>query len=394
MRLLFVVVEEGLVVDGLQQVGQHLLRRLAVCPLLDAIDEMAEREQRLELARLHAPGEAFLEGGVEKRHVPLAGIGAERLQGCRTDAPLRRRRGADEGGIVVLVGQQAQVGGDVLDLGLVEERLAAREQVGNLLVAQLRLEQPGLVVRAIEDGVVGELAALLEAVRLELHHHAFRFGLVVPAGSDGDLVTVAEFGPELLVEQLLVVRDDVVGGLQDAHRQPVVLLQRDDLERRKFGRQPLQVADVGPAPAVDRLIVVADGSELGADAGQQLEELVLAGVGILVFVNQQVAQAVLPFLGDRRVLAEEPDRQADQVIEIHRLVGPERRLVGHEGTGGKGLVLIGRPACRAASGVTSAFFQFEITACSRRSVPLSAVRATSPMMPAQSAASKIEKRGL
>ena len=245
-------------------------------------------------------------------------------------------------GIVVLVGEQAQVGGDVLDLGLVEERLAAREQVGNLLVAQLRLEQPGLMVRAIEDGVVGELAALLEAVRLQLHHHAFGLGLVVPAGGDGDLVTVTELGPELLVEQLLVVRDDVVGGLQDAHRRPVVLLQRDDLERREFGRQPLQVVDVGAAPAVDRLIVVAHGGELGADAGQQFQELVLAGVGILVFVDQQVAQAVLPFLSDRRMLAEEPDRQADQVIEIHRLVGPERRLVGNEGMRSQRFVLVAR----------------------------------------------------
>jgi hypothetical protein len=41
---------------------------------------------------------------------------------------------------------------------------------------------------------------------------------------------------------------------------------------------------------------------LRAHAGQQLEQLVLAGVGVLVFIDQQVAQAVLPFVGDLRVL--------------------------------------------------------------------------------------------
>jgi hypothetical protein len=118
-------------------------------------------------------------------------------------------------GIVVLVGQQAQVGGDVLDFGLVEEGLAAGQQVGNPVVAQIFLENPRLMVGAVEDGVVLELAAMLEAVRLQLHDHALGLGIVVAAGGDADLVAVAQLGPQLLVEQLFVVGDDVVGRLQD-----------------------------------------------------------------------------------------------------------------------------------------------------------------------------------
>jgi hypothetical protein len=110
-------------------------------------------------------------------------------------------------GIVVLVGQQAQVGDDVLDLGLVEEGLAAGQQVGNLVVAQVRCsKQARLVVAAVEDGVVLELAAVLEAVRLQLHDHAFGLGrrcrlqAVTLIGSPCPVL-----GPQLLVEQLLVV---------------------------------------------------------------------------------------------------------------------------------------------------------------------------------------------
>ena len=77
------------------------------------------------MPRLHAVREAFLESRMEQRDVALAGIGAEHLQGRRADAALGRRRGADEGRIVILVGQQAQVGDDVLDFRLVEKRLAA-----------------------------------------------------------------------------------------------------------------------------------------------------------------------------------------------------------------------------------------------------------------------------
>ena len=295
---LLMVVEEGLVIDGLEQVGQHLLCRLAAGSLLHALDEVAELEQRLELAGRDALGETLLEGGVKERDVALAGIGTEDLQGGRADAALGGRRGADEGRVVVLVGEQAQVGGEVLDLRLVEERLAAGQQVGDLLVAQLRFEEARLVVGAVEDGVVPELAAMFEAVRLQLHDHALRLGLVVLAGGDVDRIAVPEFGPQGLVEQLLVVRDDVVGRLEDTHGRPVILLEFDDLERREFGRQLLQVVDVGAAPAVDRLVVVAHRGELRTEAGQQLEQLVLAGIGVLVFVDQQVAQAVLPLVGD------------------------------------------------------------------------------------------------
>ena len=182
---------------------------------------------------------------------------------------------------------------------------------------------------------------MLEAMGLQLHDHALGLGLVVLAGGDVDRVTVAEFRPQGLVEQFLVVRDDVVGGLQDTDGRAVVLLELDHLERREFAGQFLQVVDVGATPAVDRLIVVTHGGKLGADAGQQLEQLVLAGIGILVFIDQQVTQAVLPFLGNLRMLAEQFDRQADQVIEIDRLVSLQRRFVAQVSTGGERFVLVG-----------------------------------------------------
>ena len=203
--MFFGVVEIGLVIDRLEQVGQHLLRRLAACPRLHAADELAEFEQGFELPGLHAVGKAFLEGRVEQRDVPLTGVLPEHLQGCRANTAPGRGCRTDEGRIVVLVGEQAQIAGQILDLGLVEERLAAGQQIGNLLVAQLRFEQAGLVIRAVEDGVVAELAAMLEAMGLQLHDHALGLGLVVLAGGDVDRVAVAKFRPQGLVEQFLVV---------------------------------------------------------------------------------------------------------------------------------------------------------------------------------------------
>ena len=54
--------------------------------------------------------------------------------------------------------------------------------------------------------------------------------LGIAAVGDDDLIADAVLGPQALVEQLLVVGDDGVGGFQDAARRAVVLLQLDDLE--------------------------------------------------------------------------------------------------------------------------------------------------------------------
>jgi hypothetical protein len=146
----------------------------------------------------------------------------------RADAAARHGDRADEGQVVVLVGDQAQVGAQVLDLGVLEEAAPAGDGVGDLVVAQLLLEQPRLVVAPVEDGVVLEVGAVLELVGRQLHHH--RFGLVLRglAGHHGHRLAGAVLGPQLLVEELLVVGDHRVGGVQDARGGAVVLLQLDD----------------------------------------------------------------------------------------------------------------------------------------------------------------------
>ena len=98
--------------------------------------------------------------------------------------------------------------------------------------------------------------------------------------------------------------------------------------------QQAQVFHVGAAPGVDGLVVVADRGEHAALAGEQLHQLVLAGIGVLVFVDQQVAQLVLPRLQHLGIAAQQLHRQADQVVEIQCLVGGKRVLVGH--IGGRG----------------------------------------------------------
>ena len=83
------------------------------------------------------------------------------------------------------------------------------------------------------------------------------------------------------------------------------------------------VADVGLAPAVDRLIRVADDEEVAPALGQGRDQHVLDPVGVLVLVDEDVAELLLVALEQPRVLVEQADRQPEEVIEINGVGRPE-----------------------------------------------------------------------
>ena len=136
------------------------------------------------------------------------------------------------------------------------------------------------------------------------------------------------------------MRDQGVGRLEDADRRAVVLFELDHLEVRVVARQSAQIGDIGAAPAIDCLIVIADGGERGARAGQEPEQLVLADIGILVFIDQQIAQAVLPFIADGRLAFEERHGNRDQIVKVDRLVRLQSRRITVESIGGESLAVV------------------------------------------------------
>ena len=62
-------------------------------------------------------------------------------------------------------------------------------------------------------------------------------------------------------------------------------------------------------------------------AHQQFYQLVLAGVGVLILVHQQVADFLLPARQHLGVIAEQHRRHHDQVVEIDRVVGLQHALI-------------------------------------------------------------------
>src|SRR5206468_2979833 len=98
--------------------------------------------------------------------------------------------------------------------------------------------------------------------RLDLVADPARLLVGVPDAAQPHLVALVRLGPQRLAEPPLVMRDQRPGGGEDAGRRAIVLLQPDDLGAGEILLEAQDVADLGAAPGVDRLVVVADAAEV------------------------------------------------------------------------------------------------------------------------------------
>ena len=127
--------------------------------------------------------------------------------------------------------------------------------------------------------------------------------------------------------------DDRVGGREDRLGRAVVLLELDHLRLGEVALEVEDVADVGVAEAVDRLVLVADDHQVAVLGGEQLQQPVLGVVGVLVLVDEDVAEGAAPALAHLLEQLEGVDRAHQQVVEVHRVGGEHPLLVEREGLG-------------------------------------------------------------
>ncbi|MNU35255.1 hypothetical protein D3C71_238520 [compost metagenome] len=295
--------------------------------LTDLVHEAFEARQAIGEAAVQMLAQTDFVGGGVHRNFAFGGVVAEFFQGGRADFPAWHVDHAQEGVVVIRVDDQAEVGHQVFHFLAAEEAVAAAQAVRHLVVLQLQFDQLGLVVAAIKDGEIAVRTVGAQVQAEDFHGHALGFGVLVAAPDHADLVAVAHFTPQLLFEFVGVVRDQHVGAAQDAAGGAVVLLEHHHFQGRIVVLEQHQVFRPRAAPGVDRLVVVANHGELVALADEHFYQQVLAGVGVLVFVDQQVTHLVLPLFEDVGMFFEEFYRQQDQVVEVHRVERFQRPLV-------------------------------------------------------------------
>ena len=267
---------------------------------------------------------------------------AQRLDGLVADRPGRDVDDPLEADAVRVRAQDPQVGEGVLDLAAGIEPRPADELVADAVAQERFLDRPGLGVHPVHhrDLAGAELRVRLVLVgasregRAATADQAFDlagdplglFVLVVRLEAL-DLQAAGVLGPELLVLARGVARDDRVGGVEDQLRRAVVALELDDGRVRPVALEVEDVAQVRAAPRVDRLVVVADDREVAVLRRERLDPQVLGAVRVLVFVDVEVAPALLVLGEDLGGLVEQADRFEQEVVEVERAGDAEALLV-------------------------------------------------------------------
>jgi len=135
------------------------------------------------------------------------------------------------------------------------------------------------------------------------------------------------FRPQPLGFSLLVGRDDVVGRLQNHLSGAVVLLQQDYLRFGIVFFKVKYVPQVGKAPGVNRLVRVANDTQVTVLAGQLFHQLVLDEVGVLKLIHLNVQVPRLIAREHRRILLEELHHLEQKVVKVERVAFGEELLI-------------------------------------------------------------------
>ena len=191
----------------------------------------------------------------------------------------------------------------------------------------MQLQRLGLVIASIKHGEVTKTQPLRHAVGENLGGNALHLRFLCRRDNHAQLITHTQLAPQLLLVQVRVVRDERVGRRQNIVVGTVILFQLDEFEAGIILLKLDHVLGFGTTPGIDRLVVVAHHGQSAARAHQQFHQQILACVGVLIFVHQQVVDAVLPALQHVSVGLEKHDRQQNQIVKIHGIEGRKMPLI-------------------------------------------------------------------
>src|SRR5690606_17480931 len=98
-----------------------------------------------------------------------------------------------------------------------------------------------------------------------------RFFFAVPDAAHFYTLAVGAFGPERLSKPGLVRGDEAGSGAENGGRRAIIAFEADNPGARKILLEFEDVFDFRPAPAIDRLVVIAHAANILVLLGQQAE---------------------------------------------------------------------------------------------------------------------------
>ncbi len=195
----------------------------------------------------------------------------ERLDGLGPEASRRGVENAQQADLVGRVEDQAKVGDQVLDLAPAVEALGADQAIRQAGLEEGLFQGAGLGVGAVHHRAIARVGLVGQCQTGNgVDHELGLIGLIV-SFVVGDLKAPAAVGEEPFEVTALLAVNDGHGRVEDGLRRAVVLLEQDHLGLGVILLEAADVAVVGAAPAVDRLVGIPHDEEVRLGTRQEAQ---------------------------------------------------------------------------------------------------------------------------
>ena len=233
----------------------------------------------------------------------LAGFKGEPFQCFKrsfADTPRRRVDDALQRHRVVRVADQAQVAEQILDFGALVEAETADHGVADVVAAQRFFNQARLRVGSVQHGTVSGLSVQIAFRRSGLAEKDLnsvgdkeRFVLAVGCLVVADQASALAIGPQGLAFAAEIVGHHSARGFENDLRRSIILLEPDNAGVGEVFFKLENVADVGAAPGINALVLIANCADVLVLASQQLHQFILGAICVLVFIHEEIAITAL-----------------------------------------------------------------------------------------------------
>ena len=312
--------------------GLHHLAKVAFVGLafMDKLHEFRDGTARGSADAL--VGNAQL-GSLQEGDAGFARDVVDMLHGGFANAALGHVDNAVRRHVVGGVHHQVQVRHNIADLGAVEEARSADKAVRHARAHQHIFKHAALRVGAVEHGNL-VIRSTLPMLMLYLRGYPAALVAFVGCAVHGYLVARRLAGEQLLRLARYVIGDNRVRRRQDVAQRTVVFLQLHYVGVGIVLLEIKDVAQVGAAPRVDGLVVVAHHHDVLVRGGKQLGKHILRVVGVLILVHHDVLEAALVGLQHIGVVLQQQPGVQKQVVEIEgvQLAKPRLQASVHTGS--------------------------------------------------------------
>ena len=215
---------------------------------------------------------------------------------------------------------QTEIGHRIANLHPFIETGAADDAIRQTDGQKTILERAHLVAGTHQNGdfiqPIGAQSARAALQGFDVFTDPNRFLLAIPMTDQTQLFAAFGIGPQGFAKAAFIALNHIRGRRQNMRGRAVILFQTDHGSAGKILFKSQDIAHFGPAPAIDRLIVIAHAADVFMPPRQQAQPQVLGHVGILIFVHKDVAEPAAILVQNVGVFLENRHHMQQQIAEI------------------------------------------------------------------------------